>query len=95
VDITRFAATCTRSQLRDRVHALEQAGATGITVSDHVFGTLDGRPRTEITESMSKASLDHGPCTVVVEHTLDVCRHSDVKSVEAATSITELGRVQI
>jgi hypothetical protein len=34
-------------------------------------------------------------CTVVVERTLDVCRHSDVKSVEAATSITELGRVQI
>jgi hypothetical protein len=37
VDLTRFAASATRAQLRDRVTALEDVGATGVTVSDHIF----------------------------------------------------------
>jgi alkanesulfonate monooxygenase SsuD/methylene tetrahydromethanopterin reductase-like flavin-dependent oxidoreductase (luciferase family) len=45
VDVTRFAATADRSALRDRVARLDDAGATGISVSDHLFYTRDGRPR--------------------------------------------------
>ena len=47
VDLTRFAATATRAQLRDRVRELEDVGATGVSVSDHIFFTSDGRPRTD------------------------------------------------
>jgi alkanesulfonate monooxygenase SsuD/methylene tetrahydromethanopterin reductase-like flavin-dependent oxidoreductase (luciferase family) len=47
VDLTRFAASATRAQLRDRVAELEDAGATGVSVSDHIFFTSAGRPRTE------------------------------------------------
>ena len=45
VELTHFAATAGRSALRDRVTALEDAGATGVAVSDHVFLTPDGRHR--------------------------------------------------
>jgi hypothetical protein len=45
VELTHFAATAGRSALRDRVAAPEDAGATGVAVSDHVFLTRDGRPR--------------------------------------------------
>jgi alkanesulfonate monooxygenase SsuD/methylene tetrahydromethanopterin reductase-like flavin-dependent oxidoreductase (luciferase family) len=44
VELTHFAATAGRSALRDRVAALEDAGATGVAVSDHVFLIPDGRP---------------------------------------------------
>jgi alkanesulfonate monooxygenase SsuD/methylene tetrahydromethanopterin reductase-like flavin-dependent oxidoreductase (luciferase family) len=47
VDLTRFSATATRAQLRDRVRELEDAGATGVSVSDHLFFTAGGRPRTD------------------------------------------------
>jgi alkanesulfonate monooxygenase SsuD/methylene tetrahydromethanopterin reductase-like flavin-dependent oxidoreductase (luciferase family) len=47
VDLTRFAASATRPQLRDRVRALEDAGAAGVSVSDHIFFTSGGRPRTD------------------------------------------------
>jgi alkanesulfonate monooxygenase SsuD/methylene tetrahydromethanopterin reductase-like flavin-dependent oxidoreductase (luciferase family) len=47
VDITRFAASATRAQLRDRVAQLEDVGATGVSVSDHIFFTSAGRPRSE------------------------------------------------
>jgi alkanesulfonate monooxygenase SsuD/methylene tetrahydromethanopterin reductase-like flavin-dependent oxidoreductase (luciferase family) len=47
VNLTRFAATATRAQLRDRVRELEDVGATGVSVSDHLFFTSDGRPRSE------------------------------------------------
>ena len=47
VDLTRFAATATRAQLRDRVRELEDVGATGVSVSDHIFFTSGGRPRTD------------------------------------------------
>jgi alkanesulfonate monooxygenase SsuD/methylene tetrahydromethanopterin reductase-like flavin-dependent oxidoreductase (luciferase family) len=47
VDLTRFAASATRAQLRDRVAQLEDAGATGVSVSDHIFFTSAGRPRAE------------------------------------------------
>jgi alkanesulfonate monooxygenase SsuD/methylene tetrahydromethanopterin reductase-like flavin-dependent oxidoreductase (luciferase family) len=47
VDLTRFAASATRGQLRDRVRQLEDVGATGVTVSDHIFFTSAGRPRTD------------------------------------------------
>jgi alkanesulfonate monooxygenase SsuD/methylene tetrahydromethanopterin reductase-like flavin-dependent oxidoreductase (luciferase family) len=45
VDLTSFAATASLSGLRDRVRALEDAGATGVSVSDHLFYTRDGVPR--------------------------------------------------
>jgi len=45
VELTHFAATAGRSALRDRIAALEDAGATGVAVFDHVFLTRDGRPR--------------------------------------------------
>ena len=47
VDLTRFAATATRAQLRDRVRELEDVGATGVSVSDHIFFTSGGRPRAD------------------------------------------------
>jgi alkanesulfonate monooxygenase SsuD/methylene tetrahydromethanopterin reductase-like flavin-dependent oxidoreductase (luciferase family) len=47
VDLTRFAASATRAQLRDRVLQLEDVGATGVTVSDHIFFTSAGRPRAD------------------------------------------------
>jgi alkanesulfonate monooxygenase SsuD/methylene tetrahydromethanopterin reductase-like flavin-dependent oxidoreductase (luciferase family) len=47
VDLTRFSATATRARLRDRVRELEDVGATGVSVSDHLFFTADGRPRPE------------------------------------------------
>jgi alkanesulfonate monooxygenase SsuD/methylene tetrahydromethanopterin reductase-like flavin-dependent oxidoreductase (luciferase family) len=46
VDVTRFAASATRARLRDRVVQLEDVGATGVSVSDHIFFTSGGRPRT-------------------------------------------------
>jgi alkanesulfonate monooxygenase SsuD/methylene tetrahydromethanopterin reductase-like flavin-dependent oxidoreductase (luciferase family) len=45
VDLTRFAATADRAALRDMVARLEDAGATGVSISDHLFYTRDGRPR--------------------------------------------------
>jgi alkanesulfonate monooxygenase SsuD/methylene tetrahydromethanopterin reductase-like flavin-dependent oxidoreductase (luciferase family) len=45
VDLTRFAATANRAALRDMVTRLEDAGATGVSISDHLFYTRDGRPR--------------------------------------------------
>jgi alkanesulfonate monooxygenase SsuD/methylene tetrahydromethanopterin reductase-like flavin-dependent oxidoreductase (luciferase family) len=47
VDLTRFAATATRTQLRDRVRELDDVGATGVSVSDHIFFTSGGRPRSD------------------------------------------------
>jgi alkanesulfonate monooxygenase SsuD/methylene tetrahydromethanopterin reductase-like flavin-dependent oxidoreductase (luciferase family) len=47
VELTRFAATATSAQLRDRVRALEDSGAYGVSFSDHIFFTADDRPRTE------------------------------------------------
>jgi alkanesulfonate monooxygenase SsuD/methylene tetrahydromethanopterin reductase-like flavin-dependent oxidoreductase (luciferase family) len=47
VDLTRFAATADRVGLRDTVVRLEDAGATGVTISDHLFYTREGRPRRE------------------------------------------------
>jgi alkanesulfonate monooxygenase SsuD/methylene tetrahydromethanopterin reductase-like flavin-dependent oxidoreductase (luciferase family) len=47
VEISRFAATARRAELRDQVAALEDAGATGVTVSDHLFHTREGVERRE------------------------------------------------
>jgi alkanesulfonate monooxygenase SsuD/methylene tetrahydromethanopterin reductase-like flavin-dependent oxidoreductase (luciferase family) len=47
VDLTRFAATATRAQLHDRVRELEDVGATGVSVSDHIFFTSGSRPRSD------------------------------------------------
>jgi len=47
VDLTRFAATATRAELRDRVRGLEDVGSAGVSVSDHLFFTSGGRPRTD------------------------------------------------
>jgi alkanesulfonate monooxygenase SsuD/methylene tetrahydromethanopterin reductase-like flavin-dependent oxidoreductase (luciferase family) len=45
VELTDFAATADRSALQDMVARLEDAGASGVSVSDHIFYTHDGRPR--------------------------------------------------
>jgi alkanesulfonate monooxygenase SsuD/methylene tetrahydromethanopterin reductase-like flavin-dependent oxidoreductase (luciferase family) len=45
VELTRFAATAGRAAMRDMVARLEDAGATGVSISDHLFYTSDGRPR--------------------------------------------------
>jgi alkanesulfonate monooxygenase SsuD/methylene tetrahydromethanopterin reductase-like flavin-dependent oxidoreductase (luciferase family) len=47
VELGRFAATAPQVQLKDMLHALEDAGASGVSFSDHIFLTEDGRPRTE------------------------------------------------
>lgn len=44
-ELTDFAATAGRAQLRDRVRELEDAGVDGVSVSDHLFATTAGRPR--------------------------------------------------
>jgi alkanesulfonate monooxygenase SsuD/methylene tetrahydromethanopterin reductase-like flavin-dependent oxidoreductase (luciferase family) len=41
VEIGRTAVRASRSELRDHISALEEAGATGVSVSDHMF-TSDG-----------------------------------------------------
>jgi alkanesulfonate monooxygenase SsuD/methylene tetrahydromethanopterin reductase-like flavin-dependent oxidoreductase (luciferase family) len=45
VELTRFAATAGRAAMREMVAQLEDAGATGVSVSDHIFVTLEGRSR--------------------------------------------------
>jgi alkanesulfonate monooxygenase SsuD/methylene tetrahydromethanopterin reductase-like flavin-dependent oxidoreductase (luciferase family) len=50
VELTRFAATATARELRDRVRELEDAGASGISFWDHIFMTRDGVPRSEKVE---------------------------------------------
>ena len=47
VEITGFATTASRSELATSVAALEDAGAAGVSVSDHQFGTSDGVSRAE------------------------------------------------
>jgi alkanesulfonate monooxygenase SsuD/methylene tetrahydromethanopterin reductase-like flavin-dependent oxidoreductase (luciferase family) len=50
VELTRFAATAGRAAMRDTVARLEDAGATGVSVSDHLFYTRDGQPRRDGAE---------------------------------------------
>jgi alkanesulfonate monooxygenase SsuD/methylene tetrahydromethanopterin reductase-like flavin-dependent oxidoreductase (luciferase family) len=45
VELSHFAATAGRAAMRDMVARLEDAGASGVSVSDHIFYTRDGRPR--------------------------------------------------
>jgi alkanesulfonate monooxygenase SsuD/methylene tetrahydromethanopterin reductase-like flavin-dependent oxidoreductase (luciferase family) len=45
VELTHFAATAGRSAVGDMVARFEDAGVTGVSVSDHVFLTEGGRPR--------------------------------------------------
>lgn len=45
VDLSRFAATADAKALREHVTALEDAGAHGVSFSDHLFYTTQGRPR--------------------------------------------------
>jgi alkanesulfonate monooxygenase SsuD/methylene tetrahydromethanopterin reductase-like flavin-dependent oxidoreductase (luciferase family) len=47
VELVEFAATADRSAMRDRIARLTDVGATGISVSDHLFYTHGGRPRAE------------------------------------------------
>ena len=49
VEINDLAATANRAELRDTVARLVDAGATGVSVSDHLFTTEDGRSRAEHT----------------------------------------------
>ena len=45
VELTGFATTANRRELAAYVTALEDAGAAGVSVSEHVFGTSDGVSR--------------------------------------------------
>jgi alkanesulfonate monooxygenase SsuD/methylene tetrahydromethanopterin reductase-like flavin-dependent oxidoreductase (luciferase family) len=45
VEISAVAAAAGRAELSEYVARLEDAGATGVTVSDHLFYTRDGTPR--------------------------------------------------
>ena len=47
VELTGFATTANRRELAPYVSALEDAGAAGVSVSDHLFGTSDGVSRAE------------------------------------------------
>jgi alkanesulfonate monooxygenase SsuD/methylene tetrahydromethanopterin reductase-like flavin-dependent oxidoreductase (luciferase family) len=47
IELSRFAASATWAELRDMVHALEDAGAAGVSFSDHLFASMDNRPRAE------------------------------------------------
>lgn len=48
-ELTEVAATASRRELREVVARLEDAGADGVGVSDHLFTTTDGRPRRDGT----------------------------------------------
>lgn len=48
-ELTEVAATASRQELREVVARLEDAGADGVGVSDHLFTTTDGRPRRDGT----------------------------------------------
>ena len=50
VDLTRFAATANRAAWPDMVGRLEDAGATGVGISDHLFYTRAGRPRRDAVD---------------------------------------------
>ena len=45
VDLTRFAPTANRAALRGMVSQLDDAGATGVSLSDHLFYTREGTSR--------------------------------------------------
>lgn len=45
VELTGFATTANRRELAADVTALEDAGAAGVSVSDHLFSTSDGASR--------------------------------------------------
>ena len=47
VELTDFATTANRREMAAYVTALEDAGAAGVSVSDHLFGTSDGVSRAE------------------------------------------------
>ena len=47
VELTGFATTANRRELAGYVTVLEDAGAAGVSVSDHLFGTSDGVSRAE------------------------------------------------
>jgi alkanesulfonate monooxygenase SsuD/methylene tetrahydromethanopterin reductase-like flavin-dependent oxidoreductase (luciferase family) len=50
VELTELAATADRARLRDAVAELVDVGATGVSVSDHLFATEPGRSRGEHAE---------------------------------------------
>ena len=50
VELTELAATADRAGLRDAVAELVDVGATGVSVSDHLFATEPGRSRAEHAE---------------------------------------------
>jgi probable F420-dependent oxidoreductase len=47
VELADFSATAGRARLSQRVREIEDAGADGVSVSDHLFATSAGRPRSE------------------------------------------------
>jgi hypothetical protein len=50
VELTELAARADRAELRDTVARLVDVGATGVSVSDHLFATQHGRSRAEHAE---------------------------------------------
>src|SRR5712671_5018112 len=57
VELTHFAATASQAQLRDKLCAIEDAGATGVTLWDHIFTSTGGRPCDPLTTLAAVAAL--------------------------------------
>ena len=44
-ELSHLSATATKADLREKVRALEDVGATGVAMSDHLFASEGGRAR--------------------------------------------------
>jgi alkanesulfonate monooxygenase SsuD/methylene tetrahydromethanopterin reductase-like flavin-dependent oxidoreductase (luciferase family) len=45
VEVSHLAATLTRNRFADAIQEIQDCGATGVSVNDHIFATYDGRQR--------------------------------------------------
>jgi hypothetical protein len=47
VEVSHLAATLTRNRFADAIQEIQDCGATGVSVNDHIFATYDGRRRSQ------------------------------------------------
>jgi alkanesulfonate monooxygenase SsuD/methylene tetrahydromethanopterin reductase-like flavin-dependent oxidoreductase (luciferase family) len=57
VEVTQFAAAASNRDLREKVRELEDLGATGVSVSDHIFVSTGSRPCDPMTTLAAVAAL--------------------------------------
>jgi alkanesulfonate monooxygenase SsuD/methylene tetrahydromethanopterin reductase-like flavin-dependent oxidoreductase (luciferase family) len=57
VEVTNFAATASQAQLRERISQIEDAGATGVSLWDHIYTSTGGRPCDPLTTLAAVAAL--------------------------------------